>query len=609
MSWRIAFIERFGPGGLAGCTLGDWLRILWRTRFSISPRYWPRAALITFNSAQNSCWSCWEHFRYGAAIETTDVPPPLFVLGIWRSGTTHLFNLMSRDPRFAWPDPIATGLPWNFLLVGRALRPLLERALPESRLIDNVAVNPDSPYETMDDFVAAMADANHYPLDQFKRWYSQAGTPRLAVEEAWDPDEREYYLTVRQHTPATPDQQDKEPLVIPLRMGLLDRQGRAISLKLTEYDREVDECVLEVTEDEQTFVFEDVGERPIASLLRGFSAPVIVEREIDDETLRFQMSFDTDAFNRWDAGQTLVRRRIIAFMADLDNGEQPRLPAADAEAFRAVLNSEHLDDAFKAEALTPPSEEVIGEDLATIEPEKLVAARDSFIHQLAEALEDDLASAWRLRADDREYTLDAESIGRRRLKNLCLVCLGDLNKDEYVQHAIDQVNVERNMTDVIAGLRVLTHLDRAERKDELDEFYAKWRNDPLVTDKWLSLQATSKRTDTIEDALDVLVLGDAHVVVGLDVSRAVCLVTDREDRNVEPRGDGVTERELGVEGVATLPAGVDEHEHAVGEVFERGERPELGIIFEPQILLPILGLAALAALPMGLKAVRGKKGL
>ncbi|MDZ7748367.1 MAG: aminopeptidase N C-terminal domain-containing protein [Halofilum sp. (in: g-proteobacteria)] len=211
------------------------------------------------------------------------------------------------------------------------------------------------------------------------------------------------------------------------------------------------------------------------------------------------MAHDTDAFNRWDAGQTLVRRRVIAFMADLDNGLEPRLPGEDAEAFRRVLASRELDDALKAEALTLPSVEAIGEDLATIEPDRLVTARDAVVRQLAEALEEDLASAWRLRADDREYTLDAASIGRRRLKNLCLSWLGELDRDDYVQHAIDQVQVARNMTDVIAGLRVLTNGDRPQREEELEEFHEKWQHDPLVIDKWLALQATAKRDGVVED--------------------------------------------------------------------------------------------------------------
>ncbi len=352
---------------------------------------------------------------------------------------------------------------------------------------------------TCDDFAAAMADANGRDLEQFKRWYSQSGTPRLNIEEAYDDEAAEYYLTVRQQTPATQDQSDKQPLVIPLRMGLIGADGEPVTLNLAHTETTEQECVLEITEADQTFVFEDVPERPVASLLRGFSAPVILERTLDDDTLCFQMRFDPDAFNRWDAGQTLVRRRVIAFMADLDNAAEPKLPAADAEAFRGVLDSEQLDDALKAEALTLPSAEAIGEDLETIEVEKLIQARDAFVRQLTEALEDDLGRAWRLRAVEGEYSLDPAAIGRRRLKNLCLGYLGWLDKDEYVQHAVDQVNVAANMTDVITGLRVLTHLDRPEREAELEAFYEKWQEDPLVTDKWLMLQATARREGVVED--------------------------------------------------------------------------------------------------------------
>jgi aminopeptidase N len=352
---------------------------------------------------------------------------------------------------------------------------------------------------TCDDFVAAMSDANGRDLTQFKRWYSQAGTPVVRVEEAFDAEAAEYYLSVRQHTPATQDQQHKQPLVIPLRMGLIGRDGQPIRTNLSHTQTTECECVLEITEQEQTFVFEEVPERPVASLLRGFSAPVRLERDLDDATLRFQMAFDTDPFNRWDAGQTLFRRRVIAAMADLDNGLDPKLPRADAEAFREIVNSETLDDALKAEALTLPGFEAIGEDLETIEPDKLGPARETLIQQLAETLEPDFKRTHGLRANDQAYHFDAASIGRRRLKNLSLAYLGQLEKNEYIQLAIDQINVERNMTDVIAGLGVLSHLDMPEREQEFNEFYEKWKDDPLVTDKWLALQATAKRANVVED--------------------------------------------------------------------------------------------------------------
>ncbi|MDX1610380.1 MAG: aminopeptidase N, partial [Halofilum sp. (in: g-proteobacteria)] len=352
---------------------------------------------------------------------------------------------------------------------------------------------------TCDDFAAAMADANGRDLAQFKRWYSQAGTPRVKIEEAYDADAAEYYLTVRQHTPPTPDQDEKEPVVIPLRMGLLGADGQPLPLHLCCTNQPETETVLELTEAEQTFVFEQVPERPVASLLRGFSAPVILERDLDDETLRFQMAHDTDPFNRWDAGQVLARRRIIAFMREVQGGREPRLPAADIKAYQRVLNDKDLDDALIAEALTLPSEEAVGEDLDTVEPDSLHAAREHVLRQLGEALEDDLRRHYDHRTEEGEYSLDPQGIGRRRLKNLCLAYLGNLDRDEHVQLAVDQVEAAHNMTDVVAGLRVLTHLDRPEREEQFEKFYQKWKNDPLVTDKWLSLQAISKREGVIDD--------------------------------------------------------------------------------------------------------------
>jgi len=352
---------------------------------------------------------------------------------------------------------------------------------------------------TVDDFVAAMADANAWDASQFKRWYAQSGTPRVDVTDAYEADTGTYRLTLSQETPSTPDQQDKDPLVIPVRTGLLGGDGRPLPLNLRGGGCDGEDCVLSLTQAEQTFVFDDVPERPFASLLRGFSAPVKLRRELDDEALGFQMAHDPDAFNRWDAAQLLVRRRVLGFMADQAAGREPALPEADIEAFRRLLASADMDEALIAEALDLPSAEAIGEDLDTIEPDALVAARDAVVRQLAQALEPDLAGAYRLRAGDRAYSLDAAAIARRRLKNLCLAYLGDLDRDEYVQHAVDQVQAAWNMTDVIAGLRVLSHLDRPERAEELDEFYARWKDDPLVTDKWLSLQATSKREGVIDD--------------------------------------------------------------------------------------------------------------
>ncbi|MDN3518663.1 aminopeptidase N [Aquisalimonas lutea] len=352
---------------------------------------------------------------------------------------------------------------------------------------------------TCDDFVAAMADATGTDLDRFKRWYHQAGTPRIRVEEHWDHEQHTHHLTVHQSTPPTADQPDKQPLVIPLRMGLLDGRGRPLPLKHGDRDGEDTETVLPVTESEQTFVFREVRERPTVSLLRNFSAPVIVEREFDDDTLRFLVAHDTDAFNRWDSAQTLVTGRVLDFMDQQARSVTPRLPEADIEAFRRVLNSEVMDDAMIAATLTLPGAREIGEELDVIDPDGLYAARDTLVNQLAEALEDDFGRIYRLRADDRGTGIDAESMGRRRLKNLCLGYLGDLDRDAYVQHAVDQVRAARNMTDVMGGLRVLADLDRPERDEALGAFYDKWHDEPLVTDKWLTVQATSQRPGAIDD--------------------------------------------------------------------------------------------------------------
>ncbi len=346
---------------------------------------------------------------------------------------------------------------------------------------------------TCDDFLAAMADANGRDLAQFGRWYAQAGTPVLDVSDDYDAETRRYTLTVRQSCPPTPGQPDKQPFHIPLRMGLLDDSGRPLPLRLAgESEPAGTERVLELTEAEQSFVFEDLPARPLPSLLRRFSAPVQLNYPYTDGQLAFLLAQDQDPFNRWEAGQRLMTRLLLARLAT----PQAAVPSALREAFRTLLEDARLDPAFVAEALTLPSESYLGEQLEEIDPGAVHAAR----HGLRRGLGTDLADLWLqvyLRNDGAGTNDRETAAGCRRLKNLALSYLMAGGSDEAAELAARQFIQADNMTDRLAALSLLADTERPAADQALDSFYQHWQHDPLVVDKWFRVQALSTRADTL----------------------------------------------------------------------------------------------------------------
>jgi len=351
---------------------------------------------------------------------------------------------------------------------------------------------------TTDDFVKAMEDASGVDLGQFRRWYTQAGTPRLQVERAFDPEARRYTLTVRQSCPATPGQPQKQPFHIPLATALLDNTGRELPLRLAGEARAGDgNRVLEVFEPEQTFVFEDVNEEPVPSLLRGFSAPVHLDLDLSETELAFLMAHDTDPFNRWEAGQRLALGTLLA-LVEADRRGEPTEPApALVEAFGAIARAPGEDRALAAECLTLPSETYVGEFLEVIDPDAVHGARRFLRRSLAEALREPLLALYDALADPGPYTFDADAVGRRSLRNLCLGYLMELDEAAIRSRCVEQFHGAGNMTDAMASLRCLANEDSPEREEALAAFYETWREEPLVIDKWFSIQATSRLPDTL----------------------------------------------------------------------------------------------------------------
>jgi len=348
---------------------------------------------------------------------------------------------------------------------------------------------------TCDDFAAAIADANGADLTQFKRWYRQAGTPELTVNDTYDPKTHRYTLTVQQSCPPTPDQPHKEPFHIPLALGLLGTDGHDLPLQLAgEHKPHGINRVLELREAEQTFDFINVPSRPVPSLLRGFSAPVKINSAESDDDLHFRLAHDSDDFNRWDAGQILATRIILALVEDRRQERAWTLSETFSTAFGQALVSE-VEPALLAQILALPSETWLAEQMSIVDVDGLHAARRFVQRTLAERWRDPLLTVYEtLHGQGRvSYRIDAAAMGQRALKNICLNYLMELDEPELRIRCLEQFHTASNMTDQLGALAPLVNSTGPERSAALAAFYDRWRHEALVVDKWLSLQATSRQ--------------------------------------------------------------------------------------------------------------------
>jgi aminopeptidase N len=338
---------------------------------------------------------------------------------------------------------------------------------------------------TIEQFRQCFEDATGRDLTRFARWWSQAGTPRISVEEDWQ--DGRYTLTLRQTTPPTPGQPEKQPLAIPVAVGLLGANGDEVSPTQ----------VLELTAAEQSFTFEGLGSRPVPSILRGFSAPVIVERETTDAESAFLLAHDTDPFNRWEAGHRYAIRIALELIAGA--GE---VPAAWIDGMGAVLTDESLDPAFRAMALEVPGiDEISGKiaaDGGLSDPDAIHAALQRMRQTLGDKLSALLNELYESTKSDGPYSPDAASAGRRALKNRCLAALAATGSPDAFTLAEAQFRRADNMSDALPALTVLVHEGAPVADILLAEFHARWRHDPLVIDKWLALQAGAPLPGTLE---------------------------------------------------------------------------------------------------------------
>ncbi|MFZ5798145.1 MAG: aminopeptidase N [Desulfobulbus sp.] len=354
---------------------------------------------------------------------------------------------------------------------------------------------------TCDDFVAAMLAANDTDLPGFKLWYSQAGTPVLRVAEHYDESRREYRLTLHQSCPPTPGQERKEPLPIPVAVGLLASDGRDMDLGGAAEPETT--RILHLRETEETFVFPAIREKPVLSLLRNFSAPVKVEHVRPDQELAFIMAHDADPFNRWDAGQQLALKCILAGLEGRGQGKETEVPELFVDSFQQVLLDQEADPAFVALALALPQENWIGQQLPVIDPLAIFSVLQAFRRGLRRSLRAQLEKVYERNQPSGPYRYTSAEAGRRSLKNTCLAYLlapdegGGIDSDLLALARRQYANAD-NMTDRFSALRAIVNADRAAGDRLLESFYQQWRQDPLVVDKWLSLQALCTLPGTLE---------------------------------------------------------------------------------------------------------------
>jgi aminopeptidase N len=351
---------------------------------------------------------------------------------------------------------------------------------------------------TCDDFVKAMEDANGVDLTQFKRWYSQAGTPRLSVSESYDAGAKTYTLTFRQSAPTTPGQpgEEKKPFVIPVSLGLLDKQGKEVPLRLQgESAASGTSRVISVTEAEHSFTFVDVAEQPLPSLLRGFSAPVKLSFPYNRDQLMFLMQHDTDGFNRWDAGQQLSVQVLQELIAQHQKGEKLVMDQRLITALGTVLADESLDQAMVAEMLSLPGEAYLTEISEVADVDAIHAAREFARQQLANSLSDAL---WKRYQTNRElskqtaYVAESEHFARRALQNIALSYLMLTQKPDVLAAAIEQFDAADNMTERLTALAVLVNSPFEDEKAKALEVFAEnFKDNALVMDQWFSVQAGS----------------------------------------------------------------------------------------------------------------------
>lgn len=355
---------------------------------------------------------------------------------------------------------------------------------------------------TCEDFVRAMEDANSFDLKQFRRWYSQAGTPEVSVTKSYDEASRQLTLTFEQSCPATPGQKNKELFHIPVKLGLLDDIGNDIELKpvglATEEMLLVEGDIVHVKQQKQSVTFDDVPKDVTPSILREFSAPVKLNYDYSLDELIFLFAHDSDMFNRWQAGQKLFSHVIIDLCQQQDSGGSLQVLDSVVSATKNLLDDAEVDGQFKALALTIPGVSTLIEQLDTVNIDHLLAARKFLKETLAQALELDWLLHYQTNHHVGEFEQDKGSIAKRALAGTCLSYLMTLEKEDVYQLALKQLDNANNMTDASTALQLIVHSNYEDKLKVAEDFYQKWQNEELVVNKWLAIMASDPAEETID---------------------------------------------------------------------------------------------------------------
>ena len=359
---------------------------------------------------------------------------------------------------------------------------------------------------TTEDFISAMSDASQINLNQFSSWYNQAGTPRVKVSTSYLPEKKKFIIDLQQSCAITPyetlnspDKEEKDPFIIPLKMGLLNSQGEQIL-----------EDLIVLKENQQTIEYDNIEEQPILSLLRDFSAPVIIDysEELSAQSIAqdraFLMAYDSDPFNRWEAGQQLASQLLLELINNNADEFNTELLEKFIHGCEQLLADTQLDNALKAQALILPSESYLLEQLDIADVDAVFNSRKQLKLIMAEQLNSQFQTLYNELSSDADYKFNAEQAGKRSLRNLALSYLTARGDDFAVQTAFMHFNNADNMTDSIAALALLAHTPSELTQQALESFEQRWSADALVMDKWFIVQAAAQHNQVLQNVKDLM---------------------------------------------------------------------------------------------------------
>ncbi|MGB7259119.1 MAG: aminopeptidase N [Pseudolabrys sp.] len=356
----------------------------------------------------------------------------------------------------------------------------------------------DGEAATVEQFIQCFADASGRDMAQFMRWYSQAGTPDVSVTTRYDAAKHTFTLDCAQSIAPTPGQPVKEPMVIPLSVGLVGKDGADLPLSLAG-GAAIERGVLVLTKPHESFTFTGIAERPVPSINRGFSAPIKLATDLSADNLAFLAAQDADAFNRWQAMQTIALQLLIENVGALRAGTAVHIDEKLIAALTALLADRKLEPAFVALALTPPGEADLAREIGRdIDPDAIYRARTHLRAAIGALLRPALTDAYERMSVRVPYSPDAISAGRRALRNVSLDLLAAAGAADAIARAAQQYAGADNMTDRMAALGTLSLHDTPERERAIEDFYTRYAGEALVVDKWFSLQAMIPDDKTLD---------------------------------------------------------------------------------------------------------------